>query len=175
MTNTRTEPEPNRTEPTRLGGPGLEDRVAIDDLYNEYLWALDTGDTQGWLDTFTEDAEAWEDQPDGSTWKMTGKEALRDLIEKYHGDPGFPGHQHREGTRIFRADPEGRPDHWVVKSYTFATTFDVESHTATLYWAGYYRDVVVKRDGEWKLLRRWIAPWKGEVLSAFQERRATAG
>jgi hypothetical protein len=148
-------------------GPGIADRIAIDDLYSEYLWALDTGDTEGWLNAFAPDAEVWEDQRDGTTWKGRGREELRQLILKFHGDPHFPGHQHRETARLFSADPEGRPDHWAVKSYTSATAFDVETHTATLYWAGYYRDIVGRIDGEWKLVKRWIAPWKGEVLSRF--------
>jgi len=156
---------------TRLKGPGIVDRIAIDDLFTEYLWALDTGDTEGWLNAFADDAEVWETQKDGSIWKGRGRDDLRELIGKYHGNPEFPGHQHREGTRLFEPDPEGRPDHWAAKSYTFATNFDVESHSATLYWAGYYRDIVGKVDGEWKLVKRWIAPWMGDVLSRFGDAR----
>ncbi|MET4639519.1 nuclear transport factor 2 family protein [Mycetocola sp. 2940] len=153
-----------------IQGPSLEDRIAIDDLFSQYLWALDTGDTEAWLGSFAEGAEAWEDQPDGSTWKVQGRDGLLQLIQKYHGDPKFPGHQHRETARLFSPDPEGRPDHWAARCYTSATAFDIESHSATLYWTGYYRDIVGKIDGEWKLIRRWIAPWTGEVLKRFEGR-----
>jgi len=150
-----------------MNGPSVEDRFAIDDLYNEYMWALDTGDTNAFVAKFTDDADVWEDQPDGSTWKGSGKDQVREFVLKYHSDPHFPGHQHRESTRVFEADPEGRPEHWAVKSYVFATTFDVASHSAKAYWSGYYRDIVAKQDGEWKFVFRWIAPWKGEVLEGF--------
>ncbi len=151
----------------RHPGPGVEDRFAIDDLYNEYMWALDTGDTEGWLDCFTEDAEVREEQPDGSVWSGIGRDRQREFVLKYHTAPSFPGHQHRESHRVFRPDPEGRPDHWWTQSYIFATIFDVDSHTARLYWAGYYRDIVAKVDGEWRFVFRWIAPWKGDVLDGF--------
>ena len=155
---------------TRLRGPSIADRIAIDDLYNEYLWALDTADTDGWVDTFFPDGFVWEDQPDGSTWKGETPEDLRAFVLKYHLAPGWAGHQHRESTRVFEPDPLGRPDHWAVRSYVFATRFDVETHRADAYWSGYYRDVVAKRDGEWKFVSRWIAPWKGEVLARFEGR-----
>lgn len=148
-------------------GPGVEDRLEIEDLYNEYMWALDTGDTEGYLDCFAEDAELRETQADGSLWSGQGREVIRELIMKYHADPNFPGHQHRETQRIYRPDPEGRADHWWVQSYSFATAFDTASHTASLYWAGYYRDIVAKVDGEWVFVFRWIAPWKGDVLERF--------
>jgi hypothetical protein len=155
-----------------LAGLSVEDRIAIDDLYNEYLWALDTGDTQGWIDKFAPDAEVWEDQKDGSTWKGRGHDELLALITKYHADPHFPGHQHREGSRVFAPDPDGRPDHWAAKSYAFATTFDADgTYRADAYWAGYYRDIVGKIDGEWKFVHRWIAPWKGSVLERFEAKR----
>ena len=154
----------------RPAGPGIDDRIEIDDLYNEYMWALDTGDTEAYLDCFADDAEVRETQADETVWSGRGREVIRELIEKYHADPGFPGHQHRETQRIFRPDPEGRPDHWWVQSYSFATAFDVASHTANLYWAGYYRDVVAKVDGQWLFVCRWIAPWKGDVLERFTGR-----
>lgn len=151
-----------------------EDRTAIDDLYVEYAWALDTGDTEGWMATFFDDASVWEDQPDGSTWKGEGVAKLREFILKYHTKPGFPGHQHRETTRLMTPDPEGRPDTWAAKSYIIATFFDVETHSSEAYWAGWYRDVVEKRDGEWKFTFRYIAPWKGEVLTRYAEQAPAA-
>lgn len=147
--------------------PSPQDRAEIDDLYNEYLWALDTGDSDAFVDTFFDDATILEDQPDGSTWRGSGHGDVRAFVRKYHDDPAFPGHQHRETTRVIRPDAQGRPDTWELRSYVFATRFDVETHSANLYWSGYYRDVVAKRDGEWRFVERWIAPWKGDVLSGF--------
>jgi hypothetical protein len=151
-------------------GPGADDRIAIDDLYNEYLWALDTGDTDAVVACFAEHAELRETQRDESVWVGNGLDDVREFVLKYHTAPSFPGHQHRETQRVFRPDPDGRADHWWAQSYILATVFDVETHTATAYWAGYYRDIVAKIDGEWVFVFRWIAPWKGDVLSRFGAR-----
>jgi 3-phenylpropionate/cinnamic acid dioxygenase small subunit len=35
----------------------VADRLAIEDLYARYCVALDTGDEEGWVATFTEDGE----------------------------------------------------------------------------------------------------------------------
>lgn len=138
------------------------DRLAVDDLYNRYLWALDGGDTDGWMATFTRDAEVLEDQPDGTTWRGAGPAGLREFIEKYHRDPGFPGHQHRETTRMVMPGTDVAADRISFRSYVFA----IASHPgepSRLYWSGYYRDVVERVQGEWLFASRWIAPWRGAV------------
>lgn len=147
--------------------PPLQDRLEIDDLYVRYLWALDTGDSDAYVDTFFADGIVREDQQDGSTFEGIGHEEVRKFVHKYHGDPAWAGHQHRETNRIFQLDPESRSDHYCVQSYVFSTVFDTDAHAASVTWAGYYRDVVARRDGEWKFVERWIAPWKGAVLKRF--------
>jgi hypothetical protein len=47
-------------------GPSVQDRLAIHDLYARYSWALDTGDTDGYVALFTVDAEATEETRDGT-------------------------------------------------------------------------------------------------------------
>ena len=44
-----------------MQGPGAQDRTEIYELYARYSWALDTGDTDGYVALFTEDAEATEE------------------------------------------------------------------------------------------------------------------
>ncbi|HWK13633.1 MAG TPA: nuclear transport factor 2 family protein [Rhizobiaceae bacterium] len=145
----------------------LEDRAEIEDLYNEYLWALDTGDSEAYANCFAPDAILREDHPDGTTRDIKGRADIHAFVLRYHQNPDFAGHQHRESTRLFFADPDGRRDHYAVRSTTWALKYDSSSGAAHLHYAGYYRDVVGRIDGEWKLVTRWIAPWKGEILSRF--------
>jgi len=44
-----------------MHGPSVHDRLEIQDLYARYSWALDTGDTDGYVALFTADAEATEE------------------------------------------------------------------------------------------------------------------
>jgi SnoaL-like domain len=53
--------------------PSVEDRLAIQDLYARYCWALDTGDTDGYLALFTEDAEATEQTREGTLEVRRGR------------------------------------------------------------------------------------------------------
>ena len=48
-----------------MRGPSAEDRTLIEELYARYSWALDTGDTDGYVALFTEDAEATEETRTG--------------------------------------------------------------------------------------------------------------
>ncbi len=41
-----------------MARPTPDDESAIRDLYARYSWALDTGDTDGYVALFTDDAEA---------------------------------------------------------------------------------------------------------------------
>jgi hypothetical protein len=70
------------------------------------------------------------------------------------------------GQFVFDPDPEGRPDHWVVRMYAWATIQPVDEKPH-LHWCGHVRDVVAKVDGEWKIAYKSIMGWKGEVLSRF--------
>ena len=149
-----------------MPGPSAEDRALIEELYNRYSWALDTGDTDGYVALFTEDAVATEETRTGTLEERTGHEGIRELVRKFHENPEFPGHQHQMGQFVFDPDPEGRPDHWVVRMYAWATIQPVDEKPH-LHWCGHVRDVVAKVDGEWKIAYKSIMGWKGEVLSRF--------
>jgi len=89
-----------------MNRPSLEDRAEIEDLYARYMWALDTGDSEGYAACFTPDALVFEVQPDGS---VTSGRALAFVEEGYHQDPHFVGHQHRHDNLVYAPDPEGPP------------------------------------------------------------------
>ena len=99
-----------------------------------------------------------------------GRDEIRKLVLKFHDRPDFPGHQHQMGQFIFDPDPQGRPDHWVVRSYGWAT-INHPPQAPHLHWCGHVRDVVAKVDGVWKIRAKAIMGWTGEVLSRFDARR----
>jgi ketosteroid isomerase-like protein len=152
-----------------MAGPSAEDRTAIYEMYARYSWALDTGDTDGYVAMWTEDAEATEETRTGELEVRKGREEIRKLVLKFHDNPDFPGHQHQMGQFIFDPDPQGRPDHWQVRMYGWATITPPEG-PPHLHWCGHVRDVVAKVDGEWKIASKAIMGWKGEVLSRFDSR-----
>ena len=143
-----------------MTGPSTEDRLAIFELYARYSWALDTGDTDGYVALFTEDCEATEEASNGTLEVIKGKADIRRLVLKFHDRPDFPGHQHQMAQFVFEADPQGRPDHWVVRSYAWAT----------IHWCGHVRDVVAKVDGQWLIRSKDIMGWAGKVLERFDKR-----
>jgi uncharacterized protein (TIGR02246 family) len=146
--------------------PTFEDRVAIYELYARYSWALDTGDTEGYLALFTEDAEATEETSSGEIEVRAGREEIRKLVLKFHERPDFPGHQHQMAQFVFEPDEQGRPDHWVVRSYAWAT-INHPPAPPHLHWCGHVRDVVAKVGGQWMIRSKQIMGWGGEVLSRF--------
>ncbi|MEF2978566.1 nuclear transport factor 2 family protein [Subtercola sp. YIM 133946] len=142
--------------------PSAEDRFLISDLWAKYAWALDTCDTDGFVECFAEDAVFDE------LTVVTGRDQIRQLVLRYfHENPLFAGRQHLIGQSLFEPDDEGRPDHWKVKS--FAHVFVLRDVGPSLYWTGYYTDVVAKIDGEWLFVYRRASKWLGDVLNAFPD------
>jgi hypothetical protein len=88
-----------------MNGPQMEDRLEILELYARYSWALDTGDTDGYVALFTDDAEATEETRTGALEVRTGRDEIRKLVLKFHERADFPGHQHQMAQLVFSADP----------------------------------------------------------------------
>lgn len=148
--------------------PTVQDRQDIQDLYAKYCWALDTGDTDAYVSMFTEDAEATEETPAGLEVRR-GHAEIRKLVLKFHQRPDFPGHQHQMSQFVFEPDPLGRPDHWQVRSYAWAT-INHPPHPPHLHWCGHVRDIIARVDGQWKIRAKDIMGWSGSVLSRFADR-----
>jgi uncharacterized protein (TIGR02246 family) len=152
-----------------MPGPSSQDRTDIYELYARYSWALDTGDTDGYCALFTEDAMATEETASGELEVRRGRDEIRKLVLKFHERSDFPGHQHQMAQFTFEPDEEGRPDHWVVRSYAWAT-INRPPEPPHLHWCGHVRDVVGKIDGRWLIRSKAIMGWSGEVLSRFERR-----
>ncbi|MGH8220470.1 MAG: nuclear transport factor 2 family protein [Steroidobacteraceae bacterium] len=150
-----------------MQGPSAQDRTEIVELYARYSWALDTGDTDAYVALFTEDGEATEETRGGTVETYKGHEEIRRLVRKFHDRADFPGHQHQMAQFLFEPDPQGRSQHWVVRSYAWAT-INQPPNPPRLYWCGHVRDVVAKVDDAWKIRSKAIMGWAGEVLSRFQ-------
>ncbi len=149
-----------------MSGPSAQDRTEIYELYARYSWALDTGDTDGYVALFTEDAEATEETSSGELEVRKGQDEIRKLVVKFHERANFPGHQHQMAQFVFDPDPEGRPDHWVVRSYAWAT-INHPPAPPHLHWCGHIRDGVAEGAGAWKIRSKDIMDWAGEVLDGF--------
>ena len=144
--------------------PSVEDTLLIHDLYARYSWALDTGDTESYVALYAPDAVVYETRPEGVR-EAAGHERIRELVMRFHGDPGFPGRQHRTSQLVILPDPADRPDHWLVRGYVLTT--EVRDARPTLYWSGYTTDIVAKVGADWLIKRREIRPWAGEILERF--------
>jgi len=145
--------------------PSVEDTLLIHDLYARYSWALDTGDTDAYVQLYAPDALVLETRPEGVR-EAIGRDAVRELVLRFHSDPAFPGRQHRTSQLVILPDPEGRADHWLVRAYVL-TTETKDGHSPTLFWCGHTSDVVVKVGSEWLIKHREIKPWAGEILERF--------
>jgi hypothetical protein len=149
--------------------PSTQDRLEIYELYARYSWALDTGDTDGYVELFTADAEATEETRDGTLEVRKGRNEIRKLVLKFHDRKDFPGHQHQMAQFVFDPDLAGRKDHWIVRSYAWAT-INRPPQPPHLHWCGHVRDVVAKVDGVWKIRSKAIMGWAGEVLAHFESK-----
>ena len=151
-----------------MPSPSTQDRLEIYELYARYSWALDTGDTDGYVALFTEDAEATEETRTGGLEVRRGRPEIRKLVLKFHERPEFPGHQHQMAQFIFLPDPQARRDHWEVRCYAWAT-INRPPAAPHLHWCGHVRDVVAKVDGVWLIRSKAIMGWAGEVLSRLNK------
>ena len=146
-----------------------EDRIAIEDLFARYAWALDTGDSDGFADTFTPDGVVVEDVFDRAN-RNAGREAIRAFCERFRLWEEFPGRQHYVGQLLVEGDAE----RCQARSFTFATHCRGEPPFPVSF-AGHYEDELVKVDGQWLFAERIIRFWEGDVLARFPGDAAVAG
>lgn len=149
-----------------MARPDPADELAILELFARYYRALDTGDTEGYLDCYTVNGEAVEESEARGLEICKGREEIRTLVLKFHDRPDFPGHQHRYSNCIFNDLGDGT---WEVLSYAMSTHFTL-GEPPVVTWCGHVKDVVAKENGKWKIARKEILPWVGKVLEGFRNR-----
>nr|WP_299913599.1 nuclear transport factor 2 family protein [Sphingomonas bacterium] len=126
-----------------------------------YAWTFDTGDVEGFVSCFTEDATLCEDafeEPD----RWIGAAGIRTMAEFFFSRPSFPGRQHHVSQILI----DGAGDAATVRSFCFVTDCKGEPPFPVRF-AGHYLDQVVRQDGQWLLRDRLIRDWSGEALARF--------
>ncbi len=120
-----------------------EDRMAIMDLLSRYNHAIDGGDTEAWLDCFTEDA-IYEFPPD-RRWE--GIEQLREVGESIAANADPPAMRHWLNNVLIEGDDQEAR----VTSYVMLLRL---SDGPRINHTGMYRHTLRKVDGAWKFAHR---------------------
>jgi hypothetical protein len=118
----------------------LEDRIMIRELYARYVWAMDSGDLDSFVDCYA---------PGGKldVGKLAGThEEIRQWAAEFLVDSGFPGSQHHYNQFVMDGDGQTCQvrAYW-ARLYRLPGTMSCE-----VIAQGYYTDTVVKSDGQWK-------------------------
>ena len=135
------------------------DRLAIKDLISVYHWALDTGDVDGFADTFVEGGAVVVEVM-SRTKRYEGRAGLIDLAESLRAWDRFPGCQHHAGQlRI-----EGDAEQCLVRSYCFVAECRGRP-PYSLRFIGRSDDRLICRDGQWLFEERVVRLWQGEAAA----------
>jgi hypothetical protein len=135
-----------------------EDRALIEDLQARYMFALDFGDVETYLSTFTKDGVL--DIGDG---EIKGHDAIRKIIG---GMPGRKAEQEAANAQKLRP-ATGRHNitnivlkidgnKAVGRAYWFHYGNNNPQRSATLDSYGHYEDEMIKADGKWLFTKRRI-------------------
>lgn len=133
-----------------------EDRLDITDLIARHAWSVDTGDVEGWVDTFAPTGIF--DLPGGR--RHEGQEQLRRYMQQAVKDRPFPGQQHHASQIVI----EGTGARCSVRSYLIATQ-RLSTGAAVVYALGSYTDSCVKLDGRWVFEKRIFRLWSGAAAA----------
>ena len=136
--------------------PTIEDRIAIEDLYADYVWALDSGNVAAFLKLFTDDG-VFGDTADN---RYIGHDAIRGYVSGLIARPEFRGRQHIISSLRYTAS-EGRigvTALWHVFKWVKSTG------AKTVETAGHSDDVFVKIGARWLFNQRLVHYWNDTDL-----------
>jgi hypothetical protein len=141
-----------------------EDRLDITDLYARQAWAIDTGDIDTYVASFTSDAVL------DLARRHTGHQAIREFAERFRReDPGLPGSQHVISQLLIRGDGEQASVRaYVTRTHRLPTR---GRNNCQIIWAGYYTDRCVKQNGQWLIAEQVGRAWEGQVLEGVRRAR----
>ncbi len=132
-----------------------DDMIAIQSLYTQYNWSLDTGDADAWADTFTPDGVfTLVDQ--GPAGVNAGREALRKWAT------GFSA---RLGARVthWHTNLMITPVRGGATGRVYLVLVDFGTKPASLLASSTYADELVKTKLGWRFTKRAV---KGDVVAA---------
>lgn len=137
------------------------DRLEIHEVLARYAWSLDTGDEEGFLSCFATDAElVWASFEPAGWWR--GHAALRRFIAWFRERPESAGRQHHVSNVLITPSPGGAR----ARAYVLvALACGDGPHRLNV--MGWYDDTLVREAGNWRLSRRVIRDWRGDVLARF--------
>lgn len=118
----------------------VDDRVALQELFTRYAWAIDTADWDGYAGVFVPDALLGMNER-----RYRGRQEIWDYVHELTSDPSWPGRQHYNGN-IYIED--GDASRCTLRTYgeIVYRERDGSNHFRSI---GFYRDICVKIDGEW--------------------------
>lgn len=148
---------------TTLCSLNAAERIAIEDLYSRYAWALDTGDVEGFADTFVPESLVVVCTHTRIPNRYEGRQGAIDLAESLRVWDQFPVCQHYTGQLQLANDGHERCQ---ARSYTFMT----DCHGDAPYqirFVGRTQDRLVKRAGMWFYEERLIQLWENDVTQEF--------
>lgn len=135
-----------------------EDKLAIQDLFSNYVWAYDCGDHESFITLFTDDAVV-----NGRGKMYNDRAAIMswfDYLLKMRDTEGDDIWMHEAGQ--FRYD--GNADKCIV--YAYATHFNGNTKTTArgVRSLGYFVCECVKVKGAWKFRRFSITTWDKSIV-----------
>ncbi len=148
-----------------------EDRLDIMEFFAKYAWAIDSGDAEGVLKCFAEDAlfdHLWQG-------KMVGHEKIRRAFEElwYDRPSWWIGRQHLANHFVIEREGEGAR----VKAFFSILQYNVEYRTNFVFGIGTWDNFCVKRGGRWVFqslkVNTWMDP--NTVLWVGDDRATTSG
>jgi uncharacterized protein (TIGR02246 family) len=137
------------------GSVSPEERFAIQDLLMAYVYATDTGDAQGYADTFAGDGVLYTSR--GET--IVGGAAIRDYARKTSTAPGNRGRQHYFQTIRVSREPGGLR----VFSFWHVVDMKAEPRMARVRSMGTCDDLCVMTEHGLRFAERRIGPWNDQA------------
>ena len=129
----------------------LEEKEAIREVLYRYCYGTDSGDTELWVEGFTEDC-VWDGGPFEAV--LNGKEEMR----AYHKPNSEASKEMRHLNLNAVIDLQGDSAH--VVSYVAVL---LNGEPASIFFAGHYDDQFVKVDGQWRIKSRKLRKDLSEI------------
>ena len=138
-----------------LDAPSIETRMAVQDLLMRYVWATDTGDVDGFVAAFVEDATLIS----SSGEEYRGHDGIRRFALAQISPAGVRGRMHFFQPIRFEMQEDGVRvvSFWAVAQWT------VKGNVKRLRSMGSTTDLCVETRCGWLFQRREIGRWNDET------------
>ena len=117
------------------------DYAEIEQLYAQYNLALDGGDAEAWVATFT---------PDGTFNTSSGREGLLRFAKDWHEKRNGANRRHWNSNLRLIGTPEG------AQGTVYLMLMDVSTRPASVALTGTYSDTLVKTADGWRFKKRLV-------------------